>query len=324
MKSIDLARLLVEPGRKIHLPDIDSGATDGFANKDEAKTTLCSDIERLSRLQDVFYANARHALLIVFQGMDAAGKDGAIKHVMSGVNPQGVDVSSFKTPSNEELAHDYLWRTAKVLPARGRIGIFNRSYYEELAVVRIHPALLEREQLPRASGSHVWKERFEDILAFERHLSRNGTVILKFFLHIGKEEQRKRLLARIDRPEKNWKMSLADIRERTFWDAYQGAYSELLAHTSSEFAPWYVIPSDHKWFTRAAVANIIVARLEALGLTYPEVSDERRAQLLAERAKLAGGPDPTAAWAKPKGDGSTKSIPEDSSSEAETNPSTSS
>jgi PPK2 family polyphosphate:nucleotide phosphotransferase len=286
MKSIDHARFVVEPGGSVQLADIDPGSTSGFKTKDDAKATLCADIERLSALQDVFYANGSYALLIIFQGMDAAGKDGAIKHVMSGVNPQGIDVFSFKTPSAEELAHDYLWRSAKVLPQRGRIGIFNRSYYEELAVVRIHPALLEGEQLPRASGSHVWKERFEDIGAFERHLSRNGTLILKFFLHISKEEQRKRLLARIDRPEKNWKISVADVRERAFWDAYQRAYSELLTHTSTESAPWYVIPSDRKWFTRAAVANIIVARLKALDLEYPHVSDERRAQLLAEREKL--------------------------------------
>ncbi len=286
MKSIDHACLLVEPGSGVHLAEIDTGSTSGFKTKDDAKATLRADIERLAALQDVFYANGSHALLIIFQGMDAAGKDGAIKHVMSGANPQGVDVFSFKTPTTEELAHDYLWRSAKVLPERGRIAIFNRSYYEELAVVRIHPALLEREQVPRASGSHVWSERFDDIAAFERHLSRNGTLILKFFLHIGQEEQRKRLLARIDRPEKNWKISVADLRERAFWDAYQRAHSEMLTHTSTEFAPWYVIPSDRKWFTRAAVANIIVARLEALDLKYPHVSAERRAQLLAEREKL--------------------------------------
>jgi PPK2 family polyphosphate:nucleotide phosphotransferase len=287
LKSIEHTRLLAEPGSRVRLADIDTGSTSGFKTKDDAKATLSADIERLSALQDVFYADGRHALLIVFQGMDAAGKDGAIKHVMSGVNPQGVDVFSFKTPSTEELAHDYLWRSARVLPERGRIGIFNRSYYEELAVVRVHPALLDAEHLPRTSGSHVWKERFEDITAFERHLARSGTLILKFFLHISSKEQRKRLLERIDRPEKNWKISVADVRERAFWDAYQHAYSELLTHTSTEFAPWYVIPSDRKWFTRAAVANIIVARLKALDLSYPRVSDERRAQLLAERAKLA-------------------------------------
>jgi len=290
MKSIDHARLLVAPGTRVDLADLETGSTSGFKTKDDAKTTLVSDIERLSALQDVFYADGRSALLIVFQGMDAAGKDGAIKHVMSGVNPQGVDVFSFKTPTAEELAHDYLWRASKVLPQRGRIGIFNRSYYEELAVVRVHPALLKGERAPRAAGTHVWKERFEDITAFERHLSRNGTLILKFFLHISNEEQRKRLLARIDLPEKNWKISVSDVRERAFWEAYQHAYSELLTHTSTEFAPWYVIPSDRKWFTRAAVANIIVARLKALDLTYPHVGDERRAELLAERDRLVGGP----------------------------------
>jgi PPK2 family polyphosphate:nucleotide phosphotransferase len=289
MKSIDHARLFVEPGTPVDLADLDPRSTPGFKAKDDARETLLSDIERLSALQDVFYANGRYALLIVFQGMDAAGKDGAIKHVMSGVNPQGVDVFSFKPPTAQELAHDYLWRAGKVLPQRGRIGIFNRSYYEELAVVRVHPALLKGEEVPREGNSQVWKERFEDITAFERHLSRNGTLVLKFFLHISNEEQRKRLLARIDQPEKNWKISVADVHERAFWDAYQHAYSELLTHTSTEFAPWYVIPSDRKWFTRAAVAGIIVARLKALDLKYPHVTDERRAQLLAEGANLVKG-----------------------------------
>ncbi len=222
--------------------------------------------------------------------MDAAGKDGAIRHVMSGVSPQGVDVYPFKQPSERELSHDYLWRCAKVLPERGRIAIFNRSYYEELTVIRVHESLLERERLPlKPSGSRLWKERYQDIVSFESHLVRNGTLILKFFLHLSKDEQRKRLLERIDTPEKNWKISPADVQERAFWEGYRHAYEDLLTHTSTEHAPWYVIPADRKWFTRAAVADVIVARLKALGLVYPSVTDEQRAQLEAERAKLADG-----------------------------------
>jgi PPK2 family polyphosphate:nucleotide phosphotransferase len=291
MSSIDHARFLVEPGSSVQLAGVDTGSTSGFKSKDDAQAVLRADISRLSALQDVFYADGRYALLIVFQGMDAAGKDGAIKHVMSGVNPQGVDVFSFKAPSTTELAHDYLWRCSKALPERGRIGIFNRSYYEELTVVRIHERLLESERLPRQSvRAHIWQERFEDIVAFERHLHRNGTLILKFFLHISKGEQRKRLLERIDTPEKNWKISPADIRERAFWDDYQTAYGEMLTHTSTGFAPWYVIPADHKWFVRAAVANTLVTRLEALDLAYPRLTGEQRAELLVERKTLQRGP----------------------------------
>jgi PPK2 family polyphosphate:nucleotide phosphotransferase len=291
MSSIDHARFLVEPGSSVQLAGVDTESTSGFKSKDDAQAVLRADISRLSALQDVFYADGRYALLIVFQGMDAAGKDGAIKHVMSGVNPQGVDVFSFKAPSTRELAHDYLWRCSKALPERGRIGIFNRSYYEELTVVRIHERLLESERLPRQSvRAHIWQERFEDIVAFERHLHRNGTLILKFFLHISKGEQRKRLLERIDTPEKNWKISPADIRERAFWDDYQTAYGEMLTHTSTGFAPWYVIPADHKWFVRAAVANTIVTRLEALDLAYPCLTGEQRAELLAERKTLLRRP----------------------------------
>jgi PPK2 family polyphosphate:nucleotide phosphotransferase len=291
MSSIDHARFLVAPGSSVQLAGVDTGSTSGFKSKDDARAVLRADISRLSALQDVFYADRRYALLIVFQGMDAAGKDGAIKHVMSGVNPQGVDVFSFTAPSTRELAHDYLWRCSKALPERGRIGIFNRSYYEELTVVRIHERLLESERLPRQSvRAHIWQERFEDIVAFERHLHRNGTLILKFFLHLSKREQRKRLLERIDTPEKNWKISPADIRERAFWDDYQTAYGEMLTHTSTGFAPWYVIPADHKWFVRAAVANTIVTRLEALDLAYPRLTGEQRAELLAERKTLLRRP----------------------------------
>jgi PPK2 family polyphosphate:nucleotide phosphotransferase len=226
-------------------------------------------------------------LLLIFQGMDAAGKDGAIAHVMSGVSPQGVDVYSFKQPTAVELAHDYLWRCARVLPERGRIAIFNRSYYEELAVVRVHESVLEQERLPpEAPGSSIWRDRYEDIVAFERHLHRNGTLILKFFLHLSKDEQKRRLLERIDEPDKNWKFSSADLQERGYWDRYQHVYEKLLTHTTTEAAPWYIVPADHKWFTRAAIGDIIVSRLEALGLAYPALSAEQKARLPIERKQL--------------------------------------
>jgi PPK2 family polyphosphate:nucleotide phosphotransferase len=282
------ADLLVATGHKLNLATFDTAFTADFKDKDDAKDKLDADIERLAELQDMFYADRRYALLLIFQGMDTAGKDGAIRHVMSGVSPQGVDVSSFKQPSVQELAHDYLWRCAKVLPERGRIGIFNRSYYEELAVVRVHGSLLERERLPPESReSNIWNERYEDIVGFERHLVRNGTLVLKFFLHLSKEEQQKRLLARIDTPDKNWKMSAADFHERAYWDRYQDAYEKLLMHTTTEAAPWYIIPADHKWFTRVAVADVIVERLKTLGLAYPIASDEQRSQLIAERKVLS-------------------------------------
>ena len=288
MKAIDHADLLA--GNNIRLANSDTAFTADFKDKNDAKEKLRDDIRYLSVLQDIFYADRRYALLLIFQGMDAAGKDGAIKHVMSGVNPQGVDVYSFKQPSMQELSHDYLWRSSKVLPERGRISIFNRSYYEELTVVRIHESLLERERLPpEPSDAAVWKDRYEDIVSFERHLVRNGTLVLKFFLHLSRNEQRKRLLERIDLPEKNWKISADDIRERKYWDSYQHAYQQLLTHTSTEAAPWYIIPADRKWFTRAAVADIIVTRLKALGLAYPSVTDEQRSQLEAERKQLAEG-----------------------------------
>ena len=286
-KTIDHADLVAKPGSEIHLRDFDPAFTADFKNKDDAQQKLSADLARLSDLQDVFYAAKRFALLLIVQGMDAAGKDGSIRHVMSGVSPQGVDVHSFKEPSPLELAHDYLWRCAKVLPERGRIAIFNRSYYEELAVVRVHAAVLEREQLPpQPAGTDVWTERYEDINAFERHLMRNGTIVVKFFLHLSAEEQRKRLLDRIDSPQKNWKFSPADVHERAFWDDYMHAYEQLLTHTSTEHAPWYIIPADRKWFSRTAVADVVVKRLEALGLTYPELTDDDRAQLVRDREQL--------------------------------------
>jgi len=288
MTTIDHTELLVQPGRTVHLAEVDSGSTGDFKKKRNAKQKLRADIKRLTELQAVFYASGQYSLLIILQGMDAAGKDGAIKHVMSGVNPQGVDVSSFKVPSAVELEHDYLWRTNKALPQRGRIGIFNRSYYEELAVVRVHPATLADEDLPPGgpTGADLWSDRFEDITTFERHMSRTGTRILKFFLHMSNDEQRKRLLERIDRPDKNWKLSAADVHERTFWDQYQHAYEELLTHTSAADAPWYIIPADHKWFARVAIASIIVAELEALNLKYPHDDAEQRAHLAVIRSQL--------------------------------------
>jgi PPK2 family polyphosphate:nucleotide phosphotransferase len=285
----DYSDLQVTPGIGVGLADFDAGSTGAFHHRHNAETKLQSDIKRLAELQSIFYASGHYALLIVLQGMDAAGKDGAIKHVMTGVNPQGVDVSSFKEPSPLELEHDYLWRTTKALPPRGRIGIFNRSYYEELVVTRVHASLLDHEDLPPGSATapDLWNERFEDINAFERHMSRNGTVIVKLFLHLSQEEQRKRLLSRIETPDKNWKLSVTDVHERKFWNNYQRAYEEMLEHTSTEWAPWYIVPADHKWFTRVAVAGIVVAKLESLGLSYPQVSDEQRAHLAAFGEQLA-------------------------------------
>jgi PPK2 family polyphosphate:nucleotide phosphotransferase len=293
MKHIHREDLIVRPGTRCDLGAIDPAATGSFDKKSDAADKLASDVSRLAALQDIFYAQDRYAMLIVFQGMDAAGKDGVIKHVMTGVNPQGVDVHAFKTPTPLELAHDFLWRCVTVLPERGKIGIFNRSYYEETVVARVHPAILAAEKLPPAGRSGVWAERFEDIVAFERHLVRSGTIVLKFFLHLSKDEQRKRLLARIDTPAKNWKLSATDVSERDAWDDYQHAYAETLTHTSTDVAPWHVIPADHKWFTRAAVADTIVATLEALDLHYPTVSDAQRAVLATSRAQLEAESDAT-------------------------------
>ncbi len=289
MAIFDHSELQVKPGLDVGLVDFDAGSTGVFHRHKHAKTKLQSDIKRLAELQSIFYASEQYAILIVLQGMDAAGKDGAIKHVMTGVNPQGVDVNSFKVPSTVELEHDYLWRTTKVLPPRGRIGIFNRSYYEELVVARVHASVLDHEDLPpgNATAPDLWKDRFEDINAFERHMSRNGTLIVKLFLHLSQDEQRKRLLARIDTPDKNWKLSAADVHERKFWNNYQRAYEEMLEHTSTQWSPWYIVPADHKWFTRVAVAGIVVAKLESLGLEYPQVSNEQRAHLAALREQLA-------------------------------------
>jgi PPK2 family polyphosphate:nucleotide phosphotransferase len=269
--------LIVTPGQHVKLSQFDPKFTGEFQAKADALDKLSRGIEHLAALQDALAASRANAVLVVLQGMDASGKDGAIKHVMSGVNPQGVHVFSFKVPSEEELLHDFLWRYERALPERGRIGIFNRSYYEEVLVVRVHRELLANEQ-PQ-SGGDVWKQRYDDINAFEHHLARNGTLVVKFFLHMSKDEQRKRLLERLDDPSKTWKFSLSDVHEREYWDDYSHAYEQLLNHTSTDWAPWHVIPADHKWFTRAAIADILVEKLKSLDLRYPVVDDAKRATL---------------------------------------------
>jgi len=276
--------LRVRPGHPVRLADLDPRATLSFEKKPEASEQLESDLDKLAKLQDVFAAARSHALLIVLQGMDSAGKDSAIKHVMSGVNPQGVDVYGFKAPTDDEVAHDFLWRCSRVLPERGRIGIFNRSYYEEVLVVRVHEEMLARESA--APDKNVWTERFEDINAFEHHLARNGTIVLKFFLHLSKDEQRKRLLARLDDEKKHWKFSESDVRERRYWDRYQSAYEAMLNATSTDWAPWYVLPADRKWFVRVAIADIIVAKLASLGQQYPPIAGEGAALLEEIRKQL--------------------------------------
>lgn len=285
--ELRLQRIMVPPGQKIDLSkDYDPGFTADFKNKKAAQKKLEQNIAELAEYQDILYAQDTYALLIIFQAMDAAGKDGAIKHVMSGVNPQGCQVFSFKAPSAEELDHDYLWRSMKRLPERGRIGIFNRSYYEEVLVVRVHPELLDHQKIPPPARENIWQRRYEQINAFEKYLFENGVIVLKFFLNVSREEQKKRFLERIDRPEKNWKFCTADVKERGFWDDYQQAYEDCLNHTSTEWAPWFVIPADAKWFTRLAVSEIIVRTLKQLNLRYPEVSEQRRQELQEIRKLL--------------------------------------
>jgi PPK2 family polyphosphate:nucleotide phosphotransferase len=288
MKRKDVAKAFrVKDGDGFHLSRIDPAETLGFRSKEEVAETVARGVERLSALQEKLYAQDRWAVLLVFQALDAAGKDSTIKHVMSGVNPQGCQVYSFKAPSNEDLDHDFFWRAAKCLPERGRIGIFNRSYYEEVLVVRVHREMLAREKLPESVQTKgIWKERFEDIVAFERHLARNGTLILKFFLHVSRAEQRRRFLERLDRPAKNWKFSAADLAERQHWNAYMGAYEEMIQHTATSGAPWYVVPADHKWFTRLVVVEAIIAALEKLDLSFPTVPPQERKALKAARAEL--------------------------------------
>src|SRR5207249_4056879 len=278
----------ISDGDKFRLKDFDPQDTGEFKSKEEAKGLLQKSVAHIEELQDKLYAQDRWCLLLIFQAMDAAGKDGAIKHVMSGINPQGCQVYSFKAPSNEELDHDYLWRTTRNLPERGRIGIFNRSYYEEVLVVRVHPDVLEHEKIPAELRSKdIWKERFQDICSFERYLSRNGTVIRKFFINVSKKEQKRRFLARLEEPEKNWKFSTEDVREREHWDDYMQAYEEMIRNTATKHAPWYVVPADNKWFTRLVVAAAIVETLDGLKLSYPEVDPQKRKELQAARKALA-------------------------------------
>jgi PPK2 family polyphosphate:nucleotide phosphotransferase len=270
----------VPAGGSFRLADQDPGDTGGLGSKKEGKDRLESGIERLRELQEKLYAQDRWALLLIFQAMDAAGKDSTIEHVMSGINPQGCQVFSFKAPSHEELDHDFLWRTNRCLPERGRIGIFNRSYYEEVLIVKVHPAILARQKVPdRLVTTEVWRERYEDINALERYLTRNGTAIRKFFLNVSKEEQRQRFLARLEEPEKNWKFALGDVKEREHWEVYMQAYEDCLRATSTDHAPWYVIPADNKWFMRVAVAELVVQALEGLDLEVPQLTKEKRAEL---------------------------------------------
>ncbi len=269
------------------LKNFDPGDTQGFELRAEAETYLNKNIQRLSDMQQRLYAQDCWSILLVFQAMDAAGKDSAIRHVMSGVNPQGCQVFSFKQPSAEDLSHDYLWRTSKSLPQRGRIGIFNRSYYEEVLVVRVHSELLNQQRIPRPLVTkNIWVQRFEDINAFERTLTRNGVIIRKFYLNISKQEQRSRFLKRLEEPEKNWKFSEADVREREHWDDYTAAYEDMIAHTATEQAPWYVVPADKKWFTHLVVSSVIVQAMQELRLSYPQIDATRRRELKAARELL--------------------------------------
>lgn len=280
--------ILAIPGHDISLKkDFDPDFTGGYEDKAGALERVAANVQRLSELQEKLYAQDVYGILVIFQAIDAAGKDGAIRHVMSGINPQGCHVTSFKAPSSEDLDHDYLWRAAKVLPARGMIGIFNRSYYEEVLAVKVHPEFLTRQNLPgHPGGKGFWARRYKEINRFEKYLTSNGIIPIKFFLNLSRKEQKKRFLARIDEPKKNWKFSVADFKERTLWDDYQQAFEDMLNHTSTEHAPWFVIPSDNKWFARLAISEAICVVMEQLKLKFPEVSEERRAELLKIRAEL--------------------------------------
>ena len=279
----------VTDGQKFHLKDVDPGDTGTLKSQDKprAKEALQIGVEALAELQDMLYAQDRWAVLLIFQAMDAAGKDGAIKHVMSGVNPQGCEVYSFKGPGPNELDHDYLWRTHLRVPERGRIGIFNRSYYEEVLVVRVHPEILQHQKLPPGSiAKDIWDDRCRDIRNFERYLAHNGVVICKFFLHVSRNEQKRRFLERLEQPAKNWKFSPNDVRERPYWNEYMRAYEEAIRATASEHAPWYVVPADNKWYTRVVVAAAIIDRLGSLGLRYPKVNKAKKRDLAAARRAL--------------------------------------
>jgi PPK2 family polyphosphate:nucleotide phosphotransferase len=288
--KIDLSRYVdpfrVDGSREFHLKSHKADERGGI-DKDKAKELLDANRLRLREWQEKLYAHDRWSLLLIFQGMDAAGKDSAIEHVMSGVNPQGCQVFSFKQPSSKELDHDFMWRNMIAMPERGRIGIFNRSYYEELLVVRVHPEILAKQRIPqRLVTKNIWRERFEDVSNIERYLTRNGTVVLKFFLHVSKEEQRQRFLDRLEEPAKNWKFSLADVQERALWDRYYAAYQDVVRHTSSRHAPWYVVPADHKWFSRLVISSVIVSTLEKLGLSYPAKPEASPAELKKARIAL--------------------------------------
>jgi PPK2 family polyphosphate:nucleotide phosphotransferase len=289
-----MSRNLLDPfritdGRKFRLADVRPDDTRGLKSKEDTRKALEKGVERLANMQEKLYAQDQWGVLIIFQAMDAAGKDGAIAHVMSGVNPQGCQVYSFKAPSAEEIDHDFLWRTTRCLPERGRIGIFNRSYYEEMLIVRVHPEILEKQRLPkRLVTKRIWKERFEDVAAFERYLARNGFAIVKFFLHVSKKEQKARFLERLEKPEKNWKFSLADAKEREYWDDYMEAYEDMIRRTAAPHAPWYVVPADNKWFTRLVVARTIEETLLGLKLGFPVLDAARRADLVEARRALAG------------------------------------
>lgn len=288
MKSQEYSTTLRVPaGKRISLKDYDPAYKGDFVEKSEAAEALEDGVRELARLQDRLYAQDQYALLIILQAMDAAGKDGIIKHVMSGLNPQGTQVFSFKVPSPEEMDHDYMWRNFKALPERGRIGIHNRSYYEETLVVRVHPPILAGQRLPaHLKDKGIWKRRFREMNNFERYLVDNGTVVLKFFLHVSKDEQKKRFLERIDLEEKNWKFSSGDVKERALWDEYVRAYEDVLSNTSTTWAPWYIIPADRKWFTRLAVAGIIGETMRGLNLAYPTLSEEQKQDLGQAREML--------------------------------------
>jgi len=293
-EEVQKAQKLIEPyritgGKGFSLEKHDPGDTQGYSSKKRAKKILEDGVEVLRQYQEKLYAQDRWAVLLIFQAMDAAGKDGAIKHVMSGINPQGCQVHSFKSPSANELDRDYLWRNMVRAPERGRICIFNRSYYEEVLVVKVHKAFLESQKIPKKLiTKSIWRERYEDINAYERYLSRNGVVIRKFFLNLSKEEQKKRFMARLDTPEKNWKFSQADVRERGYWDDYMKAYQQMIRATSTEHAPWMVVPADNKWFSRLVVASTIIDALDSLDLHFPIVDDEKREQLAEARKELEG------------------------------------
>ena len=286
-----MTRLRVRPGKPVRLRDHDPAWTSSVRDESTAKEWLANGVRKLAKQQAKLYARDRNAVLVIFQAMDAAGKDGVIRHVMSGINPQGCQVYSFKAPSAEERDHTYLWRSMKALPERGRIGIHNRSYYEEVLIVRVHEEILAGQQLPDAlKDKGIWERRYREINDFERYLTDNGTIVVKFFLHVSKDEQKRRFLARIEDEEKNWKFSVGDVKERTHWDEYMRAYEMMLSHTSTDVAPWYVVPADHKWFTRLAVAAILWQRMADLGLAFPRVSAAQKKELQEVRRLLLAEP----------------------------------